>query len=162
MLKGLASPPPGGHGPGSCGCHGASGSTTWPTHAAHAEKPRCGRQARRYGARFIRMRLLCSCLRRLWRRGTRGRRSRSTPFSAPPRPSQAVTACWRNSITTSEAYQSGGTRCGRGCITSIVAPQTGQRQPRDFLDERFQTSLKPCYRTSIICHGLGNDIMLWR
>ena len=77
-------------------------------------------------------------------------------------PSKAVTACWRNSITTSEAYQSGGIRCGRCCITSIVAPQTGQRQPRDFSDERFQTSLKPCYRTSMLCHGPGNEIMLWR
>ena len=157
----LPSPLPGGHGPGSSCYHGSIGNTRQP-HRSRTEKPRCGRHTRRCGSRFARMRSLCSCRHRLWRRGTRGRHSRSTPFSAPPRPSKAVTACSRNSITTSEAYQSGGIRCGRCCITSIVAPQTGQRQPRDFSDERFQTSLKPCYRTSMLCHGPGNEIMLWR
>jgi hypothetical protein len=78
-----------------------------------------------------------------WRLGTRGRRSTSRPFSAPPRLSKAATALGPSSITISAAYQSGGTKCGQGCITSIAVPLMGRHLPRGFSDERFQTSLKP-------------------
>jgi hypothetical protein len=133
-----------------------------PTHAARAEKPRCSRPARRCGLYGIRMRSHCRCLCTPWRRGTRGQHSRPTLFSVLPRQSKAVMACCRNCITISEAYQNGGTRCGRCCITSIAVLQMGRRPPRGFSAERFQTSLKRCYHKSRTCHGLGDALKPWR
>jgi hypothetical protein len=86
-----------------------------------------------------------------------------------PRPSNALlrrlkvetVTCHRCS-TIIAAYPSAATRCGRRCTISIVAPQMARHPLRGFSDDRFPTSLKPCYRTSMLCHGLGNEIMLWR
>src|SRR5438552_7564086 len=49
-------------------------------------------------------------------------------------------------------------RCGRCCITSIAAPQTVRRPQRGFSGGGSLTSLKPCYRQSMTCLGLGNAI----
>src|SRR5713101_8634419 len=39
---------------------------------------------------------------------------------------------------------------------------TGASEPGGFSDDRFRTSLQPCHRKSITCHGLGNEIRPWR
>lgn len=47
-------------------------------------------------------------------------------------------------------------RCGRCGTTSIVTPQIGRRQRRDFSGESSQTSLRACYRKLMIYPSLGN------
>jgi hypothetical protein len=71
-------------GPRRAYCHGSIGRTRWPTHDARADKPRCGRPARRHRPCCTRMSAPCGCRRRHGRRGPPGRRNRSTPFSVRP------------------------------------------------------------------------------
>ncbi len=152
----------GGAGPGRLCCHGSLGSTTWPTRAARAGKPRGGGHGRRCEPRLPRLRAPGGGLRRPWRTGTRGPRRRSRPCSAPPRLWKAATALWRNSITSSGGYRSSGTRCGRSCITSMVAPQMARRPRLGFSGRGFRTFLKPFYPTSMRCLDLGNENVLLR
>src|SRR3989442_9381270 len=53
--------------------------------------------------------------------------------------SKVETAIWLRCITIIVAYPSAAIRSGPCCITSIVAPQMGQHQPRGFSDDRFPT-----------------------
>ena len=99
---------------------------------------------------------------RLLRTGKRGRPSTCPLFNAPPQPSKAATALWRNSITISGACRSGATRCGRCSITSIAVPQRVRRPQRGFSGGSFLTFLKQCSRKSMPCPGLENAIRPWR
>jgi hypothetical protein len=83
-----------------------------------------------------------------WRSGTPGRRTGSKPFSAPHRPSKDATAFCRKCLITSGACPSSATRCGRCCITSMVALWMARRQRLGFSSGRFRISLKRCYPIS--------------
>jgi hypothetical protein len=80
------------------------------------------------------------------------------PSSVPPRPLQVATALCLRGILIIAACPSAATRCGRCCITSIVAPRTGPRQPHGFSGEHVRTSLRRCCHQSMTCHGLVNAI----
>jgi len=130
--------PSGGSGCTSASCHGL----LEPPSGSHALPPTqsqdAGGMAR--GARcFDRHTITQRLAPRFLRSGTRGRPTGSTSFSARRRPLKGATDICRKCITIIGACPSSDTRCGRCCITSIVTPQTGRRQPCDFSDERFQT-----------------------
>ena len=148
--------PWGGGGPGSVSCPLSIGHIKPPIRVALAGRPRCYGSWRRSEPRFTSTRSPGRCPPRFLKIGTCGRPSGSKPFSAPPRPSKAVTVIWLKCITIIEACRSGGTRCGRPCITSIVAPQMAQRQRLDFLGGHFRTSLKRFYPILRFCLGLDN------
>src|SRR2546430_3065670 len=77
-----------------------------------------------------------------------------------PRAASAVEG--RHGIPSLVDGPSSETRGGRCCSPSRVAPQTGRRQSHGCSDARCRTAVKPCYRKSLIGHGLGNDIRPWR
>ena len=162
-IEGHASCRPG----GGSGCTRASspwslGTTRWLVRVAADATPR-GRRPGKRGERPLTGLLSPSGWPpRSWWSGKRGRLTESTPCSARRRLSKGVTALCRTCLTSIVACPSVAPRYGRCGITSMVAPQTGRRPPRGFSDDRFRTSLQPCYRQSMTCHGLGNDIRPWR
>ena len=64
--------------------------------------------------------------------GKPGRLSLPRPFSVPHRPSKAETAICPGGITIIGGCPRAATRCGRHCITSIVALQMVRRQRLGF------------------------------
>jgi hypothetical protein len=92
-----------------------------------------------------------------WRNGRHGRPTGAKPFSAPPRLWRAATACCRNCITISAAYQNDGTKCGQYCTTSTAMRRMVRHQPRAFSGDRSRTSSKPCYLRSRPCLNHGGE-----
>ena len=66
------------------------------------------------------------------RSGRRGRACGPRPFSAPRQPSKGATACLSQLHHNQRGCPSSATRCGRSCITSIVALRMVQRLPHGF------------------------------
>ena len=145
-----------------CCCRCCIGNSTRPAHAARDVQPRCDRRCRPGTTRVRRTRSPSRWHPMCLRIGKRGRQSVPQPFSGPHRQSKGATALWRRCITTIGVCQSAAARFGPCYITSIVAPQMGQHQPRGFSGDRFPTSLRPWYRKSMTCLGLGNAIRPWR
>ena len=150
------SPRPGGNGRGSSCFHGSIGSIKSPTHAARGGKPSCRGPGQRCAPRLTNTSSLSGLPPMAWRLGKRGPRSRSRLFSVPRQRWKAATVLWHNSSTISGGYRSSGTKCGRSCITSLVAVQTARHQRYGFSDGRFRISLKQSSPRSRCCLGLDN------
>jgi len=97
---------------------------------------------------------------RCWQAGKRGQASTPGPSSGhPQRWKVATVICRRCSIITG-ACPRAAPRYGRCCITSMVAPAIGRRQPHGCSGGSFLISLSASYRRSMRCPCPGNTIRL--
>ena len=103
-----------------------------------------------------------ACLHKPAKSGTCGRPSGCRPVSAPYRLWKGATVLCRTCLTIIVDCPSSATRSGPPCITSLVTRRMAQHPHLVSSCGRFQISAQPCYRTSMICHGLGNETRPWR
>jgi hypothetical protein len=141
----------------SVSCLWSIGTIKWRARAAADGKPRCRQPGKRCAPHVTSTLSPRGELPTCWQIGKRGPFSGRRPFSGPPLPWKGAMGICRKCTRTIGACLGVDTRCGRSCITLIVALWMARRQRRAFSGGRSRISLKQCYLISRPCPNRGGE-----